>query len=200
MKHRSGVYPGKSYGVWLCFCHTQKSKNKSRWQFYQTGQDVSVSTSFFFFFCLLAIYDKVFFNSFKFTVKFLINPLPLHAYSLPHHQYPLPARHICYSWWTSIAILSLNTIVHSRVRSWSCTFWGLRQTYSDITEHHTAWLPAVKYPRYSAYSFLPPSDHWQLQIRRWHHPYDIKQKTKEPLDESERGEWKSWLKAQRSEN
>ena len=24
--------------------------------------------------------------------------------------------------------------------------------------------------------------------------------TKEPLDESERGEWKSWLKAQRSEN
>ena len=25
-------------------------------------------------------------------------------------------------------------------------------------------------------------------------------KTKEPLDESERGEWKSWLKAQLSEN
>ena len=25
-------------------------------------------------------------------------------------------------------------------------------------------------------------------------------KTKEPLDESERGEWKSWLKAQHSEN
>jgi len=160
---------------------------------------LSVHPFFFFFACLLFMINS-FFNSFKFTVKFLINPLPLHAYSLPHHQYPLPARHICYSWWTSTAILSLNTIVHSRVRSWSCTFWGLRQTYSDITEHHTAWLPAVKYPRYSAYSFLPPSDHWQLQIRRWHHPYDIKQKTKEPLDESERGEWKSWLKAQRSEN
>ena len=27
-----------------------------------------------------------------------------------------------------------------------------------------------------------------------------KAKTKEPLDESERGEWKSWLKAQHSEN
>ena len=26
------------------------------------------------------------------------------------------------------------------------------------------------------------------------------QKTKEPLDESERGEWKSWLKIQHSEN
>ena len=27
-----------------------------------------------------------------------------------------------------------------------------------------------------------------------------KQRTKEPLDESERGEWKSWLKAQHLEN
>ena len=35
---------------------------------------------------------------------------------------------------------------------------------------------------------------------RWHHPYGRKQRTKEPLDESERGEWKSWLKAQHSEN
>jgi len=32
-------------------------------------------------------------------------------------------------------------------------------------------------------------------------PYGRKwRKTKEPLDESERGEWKSWLKAQHSEN
>ena len=28
----------------------------------------------------------------------------------------------------------------------------------------------------------------------------IEEKLKEPLDESERGEWKSWLKAQHSEN
>ena len=36
---------------------------------------------------------------------------------------------------------------------------------------------------------------------RWHHPYGRKQRsTKEPLDESERGEWKSWLKTQYSEN
>ena len=33
----------------------------------------------------------------------------------------------------------------------------------------------------------------------WHHPYGRKQRTKEPLDESER-EWKSWLKTQHSEN
>ena len=32
------------------------------------------------------------------------------------------------------------------------------------------------------------------------HPYGRKQRTKEPLDESERGEQKSWLKTQYSEN
>ena len=39
------------------------------------------------------------------------------------------------------------------------------------------------------------------QICRRHHPYGKKQiRTKEPLDDSEREEWKSWLKAQHSEN
>ena len=38
------------------------------------------------------------------------------------------------------------------------------------------------------------------QICRWYHPYGRKGRTKEPLDESERGEWKSWLKTQHSEN
>ena len=37
------------------------------------------------------------------------------------------------------------------------------------------------------------------QICRWHHPCGIKwRRTKEPLDEHERGEWKSWLKTQHS--
>ena len=32
---------------------------------------------------------------------------------------------------------------------------------------------------------------------RWHHPFGRKwRRTKEPLDKSERGEWKLWLKAQ----
>ena len=36
---------------------------------------------------------------------------------------------------------------------------------------------------------------------RWHHRYGRKWRgTKKPFDESERGEWKSWLKAQHSEN
>ena len=33
-------------------------------------------------------------------------------------------------------------------------------------------------------------------IRRWHYTYRRKQRTKEPLDESERGEWKSWLNSE----
>ena len=32
------------------------------------------------------------------------------------------------------------------------------------------------------------------------HPYGRKLRTEEPLDESERGEWKSWLKTQHSKN
>ena len=39
------------------------------------------------------------------------------------------------------------------------------------------------------------------QIRRWHHPYGRKWiRTKEPLDEGERGELKSWLKTQHSKS
>ena len=38
-------------------------------------------------------------------------------------------------------------------------------------------------------------------MQMWHHPYGrMRRRIKEPFDESERGEWKSWLKAQHSEN
>ena len=37
------------------------------------------------------------------------------------------------------------------------------------------------------------------RIGRWYHPYGRKRRTKEPLAESERGEWKSWFKTQHSE-
>ena len=36
--------------------------------------------------------------------------------------------------------------------------------------------------------------HQQPQICRWHHPHGKKRRTKEPLDESEREEWKNWLR------
>ena len=39
------------------------------------------------------------------------------------------------------------------------------------------------------------------QLCRWHHTYGKKQRwSKEPIDEGERGEWKSWLKTQHSKN
>ena len=41
----------------------------------------------------------------------------------------------------------------------------------------------------------------EISITRWHHCYGRKQRrTKEPLDESERGEWKSCLKIQHAKN
>ena len=46
----------------------------------------------------------------------------------------------------------------------------------------------------------PLAGYFQLSVL-WHHPNGRKQRrTKEPLDESERGKWKSWLKTQHSEN
>ena len=41
-------------------------------------------------------------------------------------------------------------------------------------------------------SNLRYADYTTLMAEKW--------RTKEPLEESERGEWKSWLKAQHSEN
>ena len=46
-----------------------------------------------------------------------------------------------------------------------------------------------------------PEKYQSPQICRWHHPYGRKRRrTRESLDESERGEWKSWLNTQHSEN
>ena len=45
-----------------------------------------------------------------------------------------------------------------------------------------------------------PVKYQKPQICKWHHPYGRKQRTKEPLDESKKGEWKSWLKTQHSKN
>ena len=40
-----------------------------------------------------------------------------------------------------------------------------------------------------------------LQIHRWHHSYGRKgRRSKEPLDDRERGEWKSWLRSQLSKS
>ena len=42
---------------------------------------------------------------------------------------------------------------------------------------------------------------WATSLCRWHHFYSREWRgTKEPLDESERGDWKCWLKTQDSRN
>ena len=63
--------------------------------------------------------------------------------------------------------------------------------------HSTSW-ETLGWMRHKLESRLPG----EISIVcRWHYPYGRKwRRTKEPLDESERGEWKSWLNAQHSEN
>ena len=57
--------------------------------------------------------------------------------------------------------------------------------------------PSTGYSRQEYWSGVPLS----FPICRWHHTNGRKwRRIKEPLDESERGESKSWLKAQYSEN
>ena len=65
-----------------------------------------------------------------------------------------------------------KSIVYMRVHFQCCTFYGFGQMYNDM--------------------YLAILDHTQY----FQCPYGRKwRRTKEPLDESERGEWKSWLKA-----
>ena len=81
-----------------------------------------------------------------------------------------------------------------------------RQTGSKLGKEY---IKAVYcHPAYLTYCWTGWSTSWnqdcleknQPKICRWHNLYGRKQRTEEPLDESERGEWKIWLKTQHSEN
>ena len=88
---------------------------------------------------------------------------------------------------------------------WTLVFWKTPNiTFSIMMMHkrecinwHT-WKPCIgEFPCecYLLGANIKP------QICRWHHPYGRKWRgTKKPLDESESGEWKIWLKVQHSEN
>ena len=82
--------------------------------------------------------------------------------------------------------------------------WGkehIKAVYSDCAYltyiQSTSW-EALDWMQHKLESRLV-ENYQQPQICRWHHPYGRKWRTKEPLDESERGEWKHWLKTQHSE-
>ena len=65
---------------------------------------------------------------------------------------------------------------------------------------HGAFWETLDWKKYKLESRLP-GEISITEICRWHHPYGRKWRgTKEPLDEGERGEWKSWHKTQHSEN
>ena len=64
----------------------------------------------------------------------------------------------------------------------------------------TSW-EMLDWMKHKLESILPGEIPITSDICKWHHTYGRKQRrTKEPLDESERKEWKSWLKTQQSEN
>ena len=84
--------------------------------------------------------------------------------------------------------------------------------YVKVVYKHSVYLTAMQstswempgWMKHKLESILPggisiTSDIHMICI--WHHPYGRKQRrTKEPLDENERGEWKSWLKTQYSKS
>ena len=64
-------------------------------------------------------------------------------------------------------------------------------------------MQRTSWKRWAGWSTSWNQDCWekyqQPQICRWYHSHNRKQRgTKEPVDESERREWKSWLKTQLS--
>ena len=81
--------------------------------------------------------------------------------------------------------------------------WQLTSTLGlTALSHSWAWqLFIVMFPGLVIYIRKLFSFDQSPQTCRWHHPYGRKWRgTQKRLDESERGQWKTWLKAQHSEN
>ena len=107
-------------------------------------------------------------------------------------------------WFQSVCPLSAPTVLLGFLLPWT---WGISSRLLQQTAATASYLghgvtPFGRCP----WPWTWGSSPWLLLSRgpaiyRWHHPYGRKwRRTKEPLDESKRGEWKSWLKAQHSEN
>ena len=84
----------------------------------------------------------------------------------------------------------------------------LGKDYDKAVYYHPAYVTYMKSTLWAMLNWMKhklESSLWEKyqlpQICRWYHPYGRKWRgTKDPLDESERAKWKSWLKAQHSEN
>ena len=110
------------------------------------------------------------------------------------------------SWWNHLylKVALLCTLILCQL----CFSEYIYYKYSSILlfkvcyflKHWITIMYTCKWKKHKLESRLP-GEISKPQICRWHHPYGRKWRgTKEPLDESESGEWKSWLKAQHSEN
>ena len=84
----------------------------------------------------------------------------------------------------------------------------LGKEYIKATYCHPAYLTYIQSTSCKMLGWMKlklesrlPEETSKPQICRWHHPYGRKWRgTKEPLDEGQREEWKSWLKTQHSKN
>ena len=110
------------------------------------------------------------------------------------HQTTLPA-----SWEICMQVKKQQLELNMGQRTGS----KLGKEYVRLYIVHPAYLTYMQCTSCEMPSWMKTS--WEKyqwpHICRWHHPYGRKQTgTEEPLDESERGEWKSWLKTQHSKN
>ena len=74
----------------------------------------------------------------------------------------------------------------------------LGKEYVRAVYCHPAYLTSVQSASWETLGWMKHRLKSRLLGERGHHPYGRKWRTKEPLDESERGEWKTWLKTQHS--
>ena len=97
----------------------------------------------------------------------------------------------------------LKRVLENMIKWWKCSVSHMVFGCTGLT---TCWSGTNGPKEASAHTLsIPHSVLWNFWLeigkgeRRWHHPYGRKQRgTKEPLNEGERGEWKSWLKTQHS--
>ena len=87
------------------------------------------------------------------------------------------------AWWVAV-----NGVAQSQTRL-------KRLSSSSRVHHEKRWAGSTAWNQDCQEKYQQP------QICRWHYPYGRKWRgTEKPLDEGVRREWKSWLKAQHSEN
>ena len=113
-------------------------------------------------------------------------------YQLSHQGSPRILKWVAYPF-SSGSFWPRNQTRVSCIAGGFSTNWAMREASVYHTKCQAGWSTSWNQDCQEKYQ--------SPQIHRWHHPCDRKQKrTKEPLDESERGGWKSRLKTQHSKN